>query len=265
MSRRELRVQLKQVHNIVSTRSTLVVVIVALLAYLCVERVRNSSAFQPAQAPTRGARGTYTTNFPSAESPISEAHNWVTGRAAGLDWADVLTTVGLAFGTEAGDVLYDDSTALLVGNWGPDQMAEALVRTVNQTDTFSEEVELRLRSSLSPHSATGYEVNFRCSKTANAYAEIVRWNGPLGSFTYLKRMRGSKLGVKDGDVVKATIIRNVITAYINNVQVIQTRDATYQAGSPGMGFYNNGNAAANSDFGFASFRASDQWAASPAD
>jgi len=253
-----------KIHKILSTWFTLVVVILALLVYLGVERIRSSSAFQPAQAPTFGARGTYATNFPAAENPISEAHNWVTGRAAGLDWADVRTTAGLAFGTEAGAVLYDDSTALLVGNWGPDQMTEAAVRTANQTDAFSEEVELRLRSSLSPHSATGYEVNFRCSKTANAYTEIVRWNGPLGSFTYLKRMRGSKFWVKDGDVIKATVIGNVVTAYINGVQVIQVRDATYQAGSPGMGFYNNGNAAANGDFGYASFRASDQWAASSA-
>ena len=64
-------------------------------------------------------------------------------------------------------------------------MAEATVHSVNQNDNIYEEVELRLRSSLSPHRSTGYEITFRCSKTANAYAQIVRWDGPLGKFTYL--------------------------------------------------------------------------------
>jgi hypothetical protein len=80
----------------------------------------------------------------------------------------------------------------------------------------------------------------------------------LGDFTYLKRKSGSQYGVADGDIVKATIVGNVITAYINRVPVLQASDRTYAKGSPGMGFYTNGDPHANSDFGFASFRASDQ-------
>ena len=206
---------------------------------------------------SKGTHGSYTTSFAVAENPISEGGNWINGKAVGFDWSDIATTSGLAHGTESGTKGYDDSTALLTGAWGSDQTAQATVHTENQKDNVYEEVELRLRSSLSGHRATGYEINFRCSKTADAYAQIVRWNGPLGKFTYLNSKKGSEYGVADGDVVKATIIGNVITAYINGVQVLQATDNTYTTGSPGMGFYLQGTTGANSDYGFTSFTASD--------
>jgi hypothetical protein len=183
------------------------------------------------------------------------------GRIAGLDWADVATISGLAFGTESGTQpgkkSFDDSAALLAGTWGSNQAAEATVYSTNQNEAMSQEVELRLRSSLSAHSATGYEINFRCLKKYTAYTEIVRWNGPLGDFTYLARQKGSKYGVASGDVIKATVVGNVITAYINGVKVIQATDGSYSNGSPGMGFFLLGGAAVNKDYGFTSFKASD--------
>jgi len=200
---------------------------------------------------------TYTTRFRRTENPISEGNNWLNGRADGLDWANVRTKAGLAFGTEAGTVKYDDATALLKGAWGPDQTAEATVHTVNQKDEIFEEVELRLRSSLSAHKATGYEINFRCLRTDKAYTQIVRWNGPLGDFTYLNAKGGSPFGVADGDVVKATIIGSVITVCINGTKVLQATDATYKEGSPGMGFYLEGGSGMNGDYGFTRFTASD--------
>jgi hypothetical protein len=136
-------------------------------------------------------------------------------------------------------------------------MAQATVHTVNQSDDFFEEVELRLRSSLSPHRATGYEVNFRCSKTRKAYTQIVRWNGRLGSFTILKSAEGPQFGVADGDVIKATIIGHVITSYINGVRVLETTDRTYVSGRPGMGMYLEGATGVNGDFGFTRFEATD--------
>jgi len=204
-----------------------------------------------------GTHGTYTTNFPLTENPISESGNWENGKAIGLDWADAATFPGHAFGLESGTKGYDDAAALLTGRWGPDQTAQATVYSVKQNDNIYEEVELRLRSSLSAHSATGYEILFRCSKTKNAYAEIVRWNGPLGSFTYLDRHRGAQFGVATGDVVKATIVGNVITAYINGVQVAQATDSTYPTGQPGVGFFLQGTTGVNRDYGFTSFTASD--------
>jgi hypothetical protein len=205
-----------------------------------------------------GTRGTYTTSFPLTENPISERGNWINGKSAGLDWSDVATTPGRAFGLESGSHGYDDSAALLTGSWGPDQTAEATVYSVNQNGKVWEEVELRLRSALSPHRATGYEILFRCSKTKDAYSEIVRWNGPLGSFTYLQRLKGAQYGVANGDVVKATIAGNVITTYINGVQVGRATDSTYATGQPGIGFFLSGTPGVNRDYGFTRFTASDK-------
>ncbi len=200
---------------------------------------------------------TYSTNFPLAENPILENGSWINGKSVGLDWADVSTTPGLAIGTESGSNGFDDSTALLTGNWAPDQTVQATVYSVNQSDSYYEEVELRLRSSLSAHSNTGYEINFRCLKSSNAYMAIVRWNGPLNDFDYLIQQGGARYGVANGDVVKVSIIGNVITAYINDVQVASVTDSTYKVGNPGMGFFLQGANGSNGDFGFTSLTAQD--------
>jgi hypothetical protein len=205
-----------------------------------------------------GASRTYVANLVLSENPISENGNWVNGKAVGIDWANVATTPGLAYGTESGRDGYDDSVALLTGTLGSDQMAEATVHSINQSDNSYEEVELHLRSSLSAHRATGYEINFRCLKTAYGYTQIVRWEGPLGKFKYLASQEGAKYGVADGDVVRATIVGNEITAYINGVRVLRARDNTYATGNPGMGFFLQGGSGVNQDYGFSSFKASDR-------
>jgi hypothetical protein len=162
-------------------------------------------------------------------------------------------------GTQSGvDVQYNDSTALLTGVWAPNQVAEAQVHSTNQDDSIFEEVELRLRSTLGPHRAIGYEVLFRCSKSPRAYAGIVRWNGAYGDFTELKSATGAQFGVTDGDTVRATIVGSTITAYINDVQVLQVSDDTYKSGNPGMGFgfwLNKNRRARKGTFGFTRFRA----------
>lgn len=208
-------------------------------------------------ASSAGSHRTYTTKFPATENPISEDGNWLSGKAAGVDWADVTTARGRVFGLESGTTGYDDSTALVTGHWRPDQMAQAAVYSEHPNDSVYEEVELRLRSSLSPHWASGYEILFRCSKTKDAYSDIVRWNGPIGSFTYLVHLEGAQYGVKTGDIVKATIVGNVITSYINGVQVAQTVDNSFAAGSPGIGFFLTGGTGMNRDYGFTSFTAWD--------
>jgi trimeric autotransporter adhesin len=198
----------------------------------------------------------YTTNFSLTENPIAEGGKWINGKITGLDWANIRTTPGLAFGTETDTVNYDDSTVILTGNWGANQMAQAKVHTVNQNSGMFEEVELRLRTSISAHSITGYEINFRCTSDGTQYVQIVRWNGPLGDFTFLNGMVGP--GLHDGDVVKATVVGSTITAYVNGTEVEQITDSTFTSGSPGMGFYiQGGNPAQESDYGFTSFTASD--------
>jgi hypothetical protein len=206
-----------------------------------------------------GAAGrVYTTKFPLTENPISENGSWINGQAVGLDWHDVSTTPGLAIGHQSGSS-YTDGTALLTGAWGPTQTVEAVVHTVNPKESCYQEVEMRLRSALTAHSCTGYEISFKATKSASAYLIIVRWNGALGDFSYLLNATGAKYGIAEGDTVKATIVGNLITAYLNGVAVGSATDATFATGSPGMGFnLETGDSSCigtNGDYGFTSFTA----------
>ncbi len=217
----------------------------------------------------------YRTQFQLDEYPISEGGIWLNGRKDGIDWADVVTEHGVAHGgrtkmavaerrAEQGDLGgptapgeapegdYDDPTALLRGQWGKNQHARGVVFSRNQTEDYFQEVELRLRSSLGPHSCTGYEVFWRCLKTDDAYAEIVRWNEKIRDFTSLARKVGPEFGVKDGDVVEATIVGNVIRSYVNGVEVLSATDDHYTAGNPGIGF-NFGCGNTYVDHGFKSY------------
>jgi len=198
-------------------------------------------------------------NPPGSENPISENGSWTNGAADGLDWANVRALRGVAIGAQPEFApVYADSTALLTGTWGPEQMVEATVHSLHQKSSETQEVELRLRSTMSPHRSTGYAVTFRCLHTSEAYAGIARWNGALGSFTALAFFKGTRYGVRDGDVIKATIIGNLIRGYINDVQVVQATDDTYKEGRPGIGFYIQGGPSLDqSDFGFTSFKATD--------
>jgi hypothetical protein len=197
---------------------------------------------------------TYTTNFPLIENPISEGDHWINGLTNGLDWADVATTPGRAFGTQTGiGPNYADSTALLTGSWGSDQTAEAVVYIASGDSTTFEEVELRLRSSLSAHNCTGYEINYSV-KPNDPYCQIVRWNGALGDFTPLD---SRPVGVVNGDVVEATIVGSTITCYINGAVIFGVTDSTYSSGNPGMGFYLQDGLGPPLNYGFSSYTASD--------
>jgi hypothetical protein len=209
-------------------------------------------ARRPASKPVRS----YRTEFPLDEEPISEGGMWRNGRTDGIDFCDVVTRGGVAYGeitrmrsaerraeqgnlegadeTPVGD--YDDPTAVLAGEWGPNQFARARVFARNPTEDYFQEVEIRLRSSITPHSCTGYEVFWRALKTEAAYAEIVRWNGRIGDWTSLARRVGPEFGVKHGDLVEASIVGDLITSYINGVEIMSVRDDTFRSGAPGIGF-----------------------------
>jgi hypothetical protein len=216
----------------------------------------------------------YLTTFRSNERPISEGGVWLNGRRDGVDWSDVVAEDGVAHGgevrmaiaeqrAEQGDDVsapvgdYDDPTAVLGGIWGRNQHARARVFSRHQTDRYYQEVEIRLRSAITPHSCTGYEVFWRCLKTDDAYAEIVRWNGRTGDFTSLARGTGSEYGVKDGDVVEASIVGNVIRSFINGREVLTATDDAFASGGPGIGF-NFGCGDTYVDHGFTSFEV-DTW------
>jgi hypothetical protein len=197
----------------------------------------------------------YKTNFSKTEDPISEGGIWLNGRADGIDWADVVTAHERAMGS-GGAVEYSDPTALLAGAWGPDQEAQATVYSRNQTNKYYQEVEIRLRSAMSAHVCTGYEIFFRCLKTPEAYLVIARWEGPLAKFSYASQLKGAEYGVADGDTIKASIIGNEIKVYKNGVLLVSVKDDTFKTGNPGIGF-NYGCEGTYGDFGLLSFMATD--------
>ena len=231
---------------------------------------QHSDPNRPKTSPVRS----YSTRFERDEDPISEGGMWLNGLQDGKDWADVMTKGGMVYGqvtkmmvaerrAEQGNLDpasdgalpvgdYDDPTAVLAGEWGPNQFARARVVSRNPTDQYFQEVEIRLRSSITPHSCTGYEVFWRCLRTDQGYAEIVRWNGKNGDFTSLKKLIGSQYGVNDGDLVEASVSGNVLKGFINGVEVISATDDIYGAGSPGVGF-NFGVGDTNVDHGFSEF------------
>ena len=214
----------------------------------------------------------YSTEFALDEDPISEGGVWLNGKKDGVDWTDVQSKGGVAYGApsrmdvaerrvEQGNLEaqdsdpigdYDDPTAVVGGDWGPTQRATATVYSRNPTDRYFQEVQLRLRTVIEPNVCTGYEVFWRCLKTDEGYAEIVRWNGAVGDFTSLRKLFGADLGVQHGDLVEATIEGDVLKGFINGVEVISATDDVFGSGCPGIGF-NFGVGNTNVDHGFSSF------------
>jgi hypothetical protein len=195
--------------------------------------------------PTTRVAG-YSTQFPLNEDPISEGGHWMVGKTIGLDWGNVSTYPGYAFG-HAGPASYADPVALLTGEWPPNQSVEVVVdkRTVFRYP----EVEVRLRSSLAKHNCDGYEISFSLRDDDTAYLILVRWNGPLADFTYLLQVGGKQYAVKTGDRIKATIVGNEINAYKNGVLMGTVKDSAYTRGNPGFGF----NEGWNGDYGISEF------------
>jgi hypothetical protein len=220
-----------------------------------VDAAGNLSGPPPTSMPGNVVSSQYATNFSATEDPISEAGIWANGATTGLDWKNVRTSGGVAFGTQTGTDIYRDSTAaLLLGTWSPDQSVTGVVHTVNQTQDNTQQVQFRLRSTLAPHVNSGYEINFRCTHDGSQYVQIVRWNGPARDFDYVAETKGP--GISDGDTLKAEIIGTTIRVYINGALVLTGSDSTFATGNPGIGFYlQGGSSATNSDFGFYSITA----------
>jgi hypothetical protein len=206
-----------------------------------------------------GLSQTYTTHFEGTENPISEGGRWTN---EGVDWTQITKTIGVACGTQtgtnAGIYRYNDSYAHLSG-FPPNQEAWGQAHIAKPNVTCFEELEILLRWTSSPHRTTGYECFARCVSSASSYVQIVRWDGPLGKFTYLADMHGTNYGLKNGDTLKASVVGNLITVYINGVEKARVLDNSFSTGNPGIGEYfdcNGGErAGSNADFGFSSFTA----------
>jgi hypothetical protein len=221
-------------------------VLLALIVGCCNKPNMTTSA--PAAQPPKPHVVNYATKFPLTEGPISEDGHWIGGKTVGLDWGDVSTRPGYASGV-AGPTRFADSVALLTGDWPANQSVEAVV---DRKKVFNApEVSRRLRSSMATHLCDGYEISYSSHDSDSDYFIIVRWNGGLADFTLLADGQGKQYGVKTGDVIKATMVGNVIKTYKNGVLMGAAKDNTYIYGKPGFGF----NEGKNGDYGISSFTA----------
>ena len=165
-------------------------------------------ARRPGTTPVRS----YASDFSRDETPISDGGLWVNGRTDGVDWCDVLVQDGACIGevtrmavaeqrAEQGNLTpgedaapvgdYDDPTAVIGGDWGPTQCARGVVFSRNQTNQYFQEVEIRLRTTITPHSITGYEVFFRALKTDEATPRSSAGTAPSGAWKSLTRQVGA--------------------------------------------------------------------------
>lgn len=196
-------------------------------------------------AATSARAQSYSTSFDGSEFPLSEGGAW---HHQGLDWTRVRKQGGIAYGTQTGFDGYGDSYAYLSG-FPPDQRGAGVIQRTPGSSGIHE-VEILLRWNDSAHSATGYE----CLLSYDAsYAQIVRWNGPLGDFTYIGWAPVAPMPAS-GDVFSAEIVGDHIVAYYNGAPIMEAHDATWTSGNPGVGFYYQSTGSL-SDVAFTSYSA----------
>ncbi len=190
--------------------------------------------------------GTYSTNFPATENPLSEGGKWINGKATGLDWNNPLTTGGHSVASAPADspTRYSDDVAILnpsFQGYTANQYAQATVyKAAGYTGNGgNHEVELLLRFSISNHVAHGYEILWGVS----GYFAVVRWNGSVGNYTPIYDPGVGSIPVpQDGDVLRAEIAGNIIKVYRNGTQVgpnidVSSVGTVYTSGQPGIGFW----------------------------
>jgi hypothetical protein len=165
----------------------------------------------------------------------------------------------------------NDSVASLTGTWTSDQSvcATVFIGSGLSRTSGTYELELHLHQSIASHNATGYEFNYSLFNNGNQYMQIVRGNGPLGSF---KVLGGgvSPVPLNNGDVFCASSIGGALRSWLTRGgTTVSTAgpitDKTFTGGAPGVGVFNGaGTLADNANFGFASFQASETNSTGPA-
>jgi len=189
--------------------------------------------------------GSYSTSFNATENPITEGGRWVNGKAVGIDWQNIASENGRAKATDFMYTAppYDDciahlSPAFLAAH--PNQYAQG---TVYRAPGYNQghEIELYVRLLITPRNARGYEAYWNVAAN-DIY--LVRWNGPLNSFTPLANVHIASPATT-GDVMRMEINFTTITVKVNGATVITRSDPTWATGQPGLGLNPYG---AGSDF-----------------
>jgi hypothetical protein len=185
----------------------------------------------PAQ---QSGSGSYSTEFPLNENPISEGGKWVNTISRTFN-APVSTQGGNAVGLTSS--AYNDSIAMLSGTYGRDQRVTATAYRGGPSGAAELEIHLRMRMVPGPTDQIySYEVDFLPSVNA---VVLVRWHGPQGTFTNMAEAPMD--GVNDGDVFTASAVgpaeNTVFTITKNGRTLLTFTDrAAYDTGNPGIGF-----------------------------
>ncbi len=266
---------------ILCCQQAVVLIGIAVLISGCSRNGANTRSEAKAGSSDKPGEHLYSTTFPLTENPLSEGGMWLEGSGGGSSiraghvwygwrlWGNVETSQGIAHGVDE-PTEFGDPTAILTGTWGPTQEATATVRVSKvPTGHCCHEVELRLRTTITPKSITGYEAY--CSVMPdNQYCHIARWNGPNGSYWNFEAQPVNTYLV-DGDVITATATGTnptVITLFRNHQQILEAKDdgaagggfgayGPWTSGNPGIGFYDNYDRNWK-DFGLSSFSATDK-------
>lgn len=196
----------------------------------------------------------YTTSFPADENPISESGKWA--HAAGNGMCVVRTSGGNALGTQT-DNEYDDSYAILQGDWGADYEIEAVIyrhASLGDSPDVSHETEMLFRITDGAEAYQGYEIMINSQGLVNCG----HWTAPY-TVDVIDYDTGGSYGeqVVDGDVVRARIVGNTITVWINDGQIctidITDHSPVFNTGNPAIGFFTRPALGGNTDyFGFKS-------------
>lgn len=179
----------------------------------------------------------YSTTFPANETPISEGGRWARNQSNA--WTNVKASGGNALGTQV-DNSYDDSYAILQGDWGADYKLTATVFRSASISAANHEVELNVRFLDDADSVRGYETLL--NKDGNI--QIFRWDDLFGNFTEITPTGTTSVGsVPDGASFEVQIVGNTITVRYDSAGGTPVTQCTADVTSIGGTNYTTGNPA----------------------
>ena len=175
--------------------------------------------------------GTYYTDFPLEEDPVSENGAW---SAIASPWLRVRSTGGIA-GPDEFVTRYNDNYAILSG-FAPDVQITATVYISG--DAPFGEILLLARMADTATTIRGYEFLY----DGDGSVQLMRWNGPNSDFTPMGGEGNNPGPLQDFDQLRMRIEGDTITIFHRRepddwVQIGQTTDGTFADGQPGMGFF----------------------------
>lgn len=192
----------------------------------------------------RDPMGAYSTSFASDEDPLSDGGNWAQAANA---WSQMRTISGNAVGSQGVGANsgndFNDSYAILQGDWGADYELDAIVYRSASINGANHEVELNLRFVDSTTAVRGYEVLLNKSGAI----QLFRWENSFGSFSaeYTVTSGTNSTGgdPPNGSRFKVRIVGNVITVYYSSDGSTPTQLCTYNITSESGNHWTDGNPA----------------------